>query len=229
MDQKTPEIKVGQNLKILIMKKLFFSFFALSFVPVFAFVSCKKEIPEQNKPEKPTFSVNKCVSSENVAKVNTFFVKNFSRQKSGKLNVDFDLKNIQEITTENNEKYFLSLQYGYDIEGEDNFSIGFYMDSNGEINHGLYIEREVVDESISIVNYYDPDGNLLLSTIVDSKNKECYATSKGRVTGQAVMDCINDLYTKRGWLSVAYWITTAFVPETALVATGGCVIIVAAS
>ena len=40
--------------------------------------------------------------------------------------------------------------------------------------------------------------------------------------GQNTMNCINDAYTNKEWASVAGWITTAFVPEMAVVAAATC-------
>lgn len=34
------------------------------------------------------------------------------------------------------------------------------------------------------------------------------------ISGQAVANCINDVYTNHGWLSVWAWVQSAFIPET---------------
>ena len=44
----------------------------------------------------------------------------------------------------------------------------------------------------------------------------------GKTWGQNTMDCITDAYTNKGWASVAGWITTAFVPEMAVVVAATC-------
>ncbi|HPX05644.1 MAG TPA: hypothetical protein PLC17_06880, partial [Tenuifilaceae bacterium] len=127
------------------MKKNFFSYLGITLVVVFTFISCEKKDEGQMQPEsKLTFAVNKEVSRESLSKVNDFFVKNFHSTKTNELNIGYDLKNIQEITTDDNQKIFLSLQENYKIEGEVNFSIAFYENDNGEIDHALCIKREVI-------------------------------------------------------------------------------------
>lgn len=44
----------------------------------------------------------------------------------------------------------------------------------------------------------------------------------GKSWGQNTMNCITDAYTNKGWASVAGWITTAFVPEMAVVVAATC-------
>ena len=44
----------------------------------------------------------------------------------------------------------------------------------------------------------------------------------GKSWGQNTMNCINDAYTNKEWASVAGWITTAFVPEMAVVVAATC-------
>lgn len=41
--------------------------------------------------------------------------------------------------------------------------------------------------------------------------------------GQDVIDCFQDVYTNHGWASVAAALTTAFIPQTAVVFAAGCV------
>ncbi|MBI1781461.1 MAG: hypothetical protein HYR66_08835 [Sphingobacteriales bacterium] len=41
--------------------------------------------------------------------------------------------------------------------------------------------------------------------------------------GQRVANCLADLYTNRGWLSVWTFVQTAFIPETAVAATATCI------
>lgn len=43
-----------------------------------------------------------------------------------------------------------------------------------------------------------------------------------RGLGDDVMDCITDVYSKRGWLSVLVWIETAFIPQTAVAMAVAC-------
>ncbi|HQB77253.1 MAG TPA: hypothetical protein PLJ52_02835 [Tenuifilaceae bacterium] len=205
------------------MKKNFFSYLGITLVVVFTFISCEKKDEGQMQPEsKLTFAVNKEVSRESLSKVNDFFVKNFHSTKTNELNIGYDLKNIQEITTDDNQKIFLSLQENYKIEGEVNFSIAFYENDNGEIDHALFIKREVIDVNIMKINYYRPDGLLEMSMYVDSKKEICFFADKS--WGQDIADCINHSYSQRGWLSVTNWIATAIAPECAIAIAAVCAI-----
>ena len=42
-------------------------------------------------------------------------------------------------------------------------------------------------------------------------------------TGQKVMDCIIDYYSKHGWASIGLWVVTAFIPEFALLTAFDCI------
>lgn len=46
------------------------------------------------------------------------------------------------------------------------------------------------------------------------------STTKGM--GQDTMDCITDVYTNHGWVSVWVWVQTAFIPETAAAFAAVC-------
>ncbi|WP_153632971.1 hypothetical protein [Prolixibacter sp. SD074] len=45
----------------------------------------------------------------------------------------------------------------------------------------------------------------------------------GLKSGQAAMDCITDVYTNHGYLSVWAWVQTAFLPVTAVAVAGACI------
>ncbi|MFA3782321.1 hypothetical protein ABRY23_04570 [Melioribacteraceae bacterium 4301-Me] len=44
----------------------------------------------------------------------------------------------------------------------------------------------------------------------------------GGLSGSAVMSCIQDAYSNHGWISVALFLETAFIPWTAAVIAADC-------
>lgn len=47
----------------------------------------------------------------------------------------------------------------------------------------------------------------------------------GGSCGQNTMDCIENAYTKQGWISVWAFVQTAFIPATAAAIAYGCAVI----
>ncbi len=43
-----------------------------------------------------------------------------------------------------------------------------------------------------------------------------------RCSGQAIMDCVSDVYSNHGWASLAVGITSCFIPQTFAVYAVAC-------
>lgn len=50
-----------------------------------------------------------------------------------------------------------------------------------------------------------------------------YKQASLKSTGQDVADCIGDVYTNHGWVSVWTWVQSAFIPETVVAIAAACV------
>lgn len=103
-------------------------------------------------------------------------------------------------------------------------ALGFYR-KDGVIVNALEVEVDNTIPSESKLTYRD--GNNMMFSL---KLKDGVFELESPVTrgyGQDVMDCITDHYSKKGWMSVALWVGTAFYPGVALSVTGACAVIAA--
>ena len=81
------------------------------------------------------------------------------------------------------------------------------------------------------LNYAIQDNGYLLNYLTESGEKFDYfvpfspdpeTKAKDRNLGQDVMDCMTDVYSNHGWLSVWVFVQTCFIPETAVAFAAAC-------
>jgi len=213
--------------------------FSTIIVTTAIFISCQKEpisvidsgneqSSVNNKEEQ--FSYNKASISqvksvdvwkkENIKKINTLNEKN-------NLNNSFNFEDIEVVT--NNETGTESIvinQNNFSNDNSVNTAIGLFMNGNNVLQATI-VETIKVDDNINEINYYDLDYNFLYGIRIDKENKTFIVlpnTNKEGGSGQATADCITDAYSNHGWVSVAAWVTTAFIPATAVAIAADCAI-----
>ncbi len=115
-----------------------------------------------------------------------------------------------------------------------------YYQSNDSIVNSLIVKSETISDSTAKVTYYSSNLEPLQTLLINYKNDQyiigydainkvpnIYPTSIlpiQRINGQAVANCISDAYSNHGWVSVALFIETAFIWQTAAAISIGCAI-----
>lgn len=84
---------------------------------------------------------------------------------------------------------------------------------------------DLTEDLITTINHYN------LSSYTISSTYGNYMSNGGQMQaqlatgcGQRTANCINDLYTNHGWLSVWAWVQSAFVPETIAAVAATCAV-----
>src|SRR5690606_32872736 len=151
-----------------------------------------------------------------------FYIDLNVRQK-----ITFDMDKLTEVHKEGNIEVLMAHKIG---ESESNV-----------IKHGMFLVKQdgvVIDEFIvktdestphlKRIDFLETDFSSFLSLDLNFESKFVDVTNKRPRKkigdcGQDVIDCFQDVYTNHGWASVAAALTTAFIPQTAVVFAAGCV------
>ncbi|RRA95108.1 hypothetical protein [Paenimyroides viscosum] len=150
-----------------------------------------------------------------------FYIDLNVRQK-----VTFDINELTEIYKEGNVEVLKAHTIGENAD--DLIKHGMFLVKK----NGVVIDEFVVktDESIPHLRRLDlmeTDFSSFLSLDFNLESQSTEVTNKKPRKkigdcGQDVIDCIQDVYTNNGWASVAAFVTTAFIPQTAVVFTIVC-------
>ncbi len=153
-------------------------------------------------------------------------------QKSSSLdNVKFNYDDLLLVSIpESSVNTIVANQEDYDECNTINYGIGFFEEDN-EIKSALIVKTEILSENIKQIDYFNTDNELLMSIELDAENetsaiiyqKEGANLKSANSTGQDVMDCVTDIYSNKGWVSVWTWVQTAFIPATAVAAVAACI------
>lgn len=162
-------------------------------------------------------------------------------QTNGKQkNIELDYNNSVSLN-QSNETLVIINQKNIDENAYDNVALSF-IKKNGVFKPAVIIRTINESVDIKIAEYYDINNNHLFTTIYDNVNKTVtnYGTlglnSKtssvlsakysgcGASYGGAVMECMEDVYTNHGWLSVWVTVQSAFIPQTAAAFAIACAV-----
>jgi hypothetical protein len=91
-------------------------------------------------------------------------------------------------------------------------------------NHYLKYYDLTTDGWITTINNYNLSTYTISGTFGSYLDGGAMKEQVAEGCGQKTMDCINDLYTKHGWLSVWAWVQTAFIPYTAGAVAATCAV-----
>jgi hypothetical protein len=142
-------------------------------------------------------------------------IRNFASHLKG-VNQEYDFNNINIISQKENPKTELIVVNSNNFNNENSSNKALlisYVDK--EFGNNFFIETNTLEKSKKEFSYFDANNSLLYSANFDSE-KEIMSTSFSlqRGCGQAVADCMNDVYTNHGWVSVWALVQSAFIPQT---------------
>lgn len=190
------------------------------------FQGCEKEVsisPANSDVNKTTLTLNdksnssitieESLTSNLQDSIDLWLAQNPNYFNSYSENFDFSNGSISYLDNNPNEKAIVFKQIGFQEEGQQNRSIVFFVDNNGN----------VLDEPITILTTVNGNNvdlkyfNINQSTPFYQINFEKLSGPEGGAAawGQRTADCMADIYTNHGWASVFASVATAFVPEVA--------------
>lgn len=193
--------------------------------------SCANEIKTHNVTEKEKpFSVT---SVENIEI--TSLVNDYKNRSESDCFGNYDFSEILQISV--SEPTIQETGYSVIFVNErenapktrsssyEKSALGFIM-KDGEIAHTVICT--VTDDAANdhpILEYRKETGETIAGFEVDAPNGDLIPISsdKSKLTGQALIDCIDEAYTDHGWFSVFLWGTSIFAPEVGLIVGGVCV------
>jgi len=147
------------------------------------------------------------------------------------LNINFDSKKllISSLKNSNNHAIILN-EIGYDKNNYDNYSMVF-LENNYKITKGFITKQEKLTNNKIKMSYFSLDYELLLevevdfientSIIITNNFHDDFSTVKS-TWGDRTIDCLTDVYSNHGWISVWASVQTAFIPETAAALAAYC-------
>lgn len=182
-------------------------------------------------------STKKAVNIINsVIKRNTSFGKTVS-QLSGKIDTKIEYGTPVSFFSNEMETIVYSVKSNAENSFED-YAITFIYDGVG-VRENLIIKTVDVEENVKIAEYYSFEGQLLWTTMFDnnqgkpivqfedieiiksiSSSSKMYKCEDG--WGERTQDCLEDVYSNHGWLSVWATVQSAFIPQTAAALAGAC-------
>lgn len=145
---------------------------------------------------------------------------------------DLDFKNVNSYKIDDKE-FIIVNQKNINQNNSENNGVSFLKD-NGVIRPLFHVKTINFSEKIKKIEYFSLSGKSMMSVTFNEISKEikfnsspinkkssfgilksgfkCFEGSYG----QAIVDCMEDVYSKRGWTSLFVSISTAFVPQVAI-------------
>ena len=205
----------------------------LSIVLLLSITACNKEDlsnssnTSKGSPELVSSSVAK---NEIISEINSL---NIDFQKVANLlglnsldKDDFDYSNIKSVKIDNFIYDCAIVQYKYNNTAKISFVFP-------KVN-GIFVKPMLVQQMKDRINYFDFKDNILIiareensSVKFKSQNIQFQVENVNSTLfrsdcGDAVISCMSDAYTNHGWLSVAIFIESAFLPQTTVVIAAAC-------
>ena len=104
------------------------------------------------------------------------------------------------------------------------FAVAAIFNSDSSRITGYMIAKTThLSDSIKSIDYIDDENEIFCSIEIDLAN-ETVDLKQLKPTGQNVMDCITDFYTRRGWLSVGLWVGTLLDPGIGVTVASACIV-----
>lgn len=208
------------------MKKII-SLFSLAVVLILS--SCSKE---------DNLNPSNNLDFKNTSKAITSKIKSWSNSKSrveGRVSNELNsLLNSEYFDFDNSISYIknnhqeIVMVNPKSINDDINYSVTFNSEED-TIFKALLIKSSKVDDKL-LVEYFNFEGKLLFTNIVDYNNQNVIFELPninsnvqnrndgypcGNSWGQNTADCLANVYSNHGWLSVWATVQTAFIPQTA--------------
>lgn len=148
---------------------------------------------------------------------------------TNKSKVEFDFENLSLAYLDGNEeKAIVANQVGFDANNTQNYGIAFF-EENDIILNAMVISTQSVNENLKRFEYFDLTGESLIIIEIDALNETINVIKDGEKTqvkgwGQDTADCIVDVYSNHGWISVWAFVQTAFIPATGAALAAACAI-----
>jgi len=166
-----------------------------------------------------------------------------SLENKSEIQITLDYENSISLDYNGKELIIIN-QKELDVTKNENYAITFIKDNDIYIKSNFLIKTTNVSENIKKVEHYDFNNNHLFTTIYNNINQTITNTRNivvnGRETtnllsktnrtecgesyGGAVVECMQDVYSNHGWLSVWASVQTAFIPQTAAAFAIACAI-----
>lgn len=150
-------------------------------------------------------SCNKYIDSE--ADINAPTTSFASEQQS----IEFDFSSIHNIGTDplNNPIYFVN-QINFNHNNTINYGYT-YSNENDDYSNGRIVKTEKVSNDLFKISYYGEHFEYIGTVIIGSNDQLDFSFGGW---GNATMDCIENVYSDHGWLSVWATVQTGFLPQT---------------
>jgi hypothetical protein len=203
------------------MKKLFSV--VLFFIFSIGFISCTKEEVSETTVKPSNILDLKIVEDPSVNRDVRAKLENFNLRTAA--GVSFDYNTLFEARLdENSPKAYVYNQIGFNEMNAINYGVALGVKDNNDLSDPIITKTERVGNGLFQISYYDTDGNLIAAVEVDSINETLNVAQVGGNWGQNTMDCINDVYSNHGWVSVWAFVQSAFIPATAGAFAAACAI-----
>ena len=137
--------------------------------------------------------------------------------------ITFDVDNIKETYPKDKEgrQIFTAYEYGYSLDNPVKTALNFIM-KDGVVVNKVIAQTDQSVQNVNIARFYNADWTEIGGVVIDPDKEVITPIETTDDCGDEVIECLTDAYSNHGWLSVALFIETAFIPETAVVMATVC-------
>ncbi|WP_282053363.1 hypothetical protein [Maribacter luteus] len=177
-------------------------------------------------------------SDKSLSRIKNWISKKSFENSSSKNPMYFDTQKAVSFESNGVETIVVPEKHN-DLGSKENIAITFMDDgSDSGLLKGMIIKTIDISENVKKMEYYNFDDQLLFTTVLDNinqttkivrsieKDKSKSESGKwytcGDSYGEKTVDCLDDVYTNHGWLSVWASVQSAFIPATAAALAGAC-------
>ncbi|MEZ5070410.1 MAG: hypothetical protein R2751_05450 [Bacteroidales bacterium] len=195
-------------------------------ITVSIMTSCtKNEEILNNEVPATTVQTKKCQNQE-LVKSFIQLQREFATDLKSSFEIGFDMNEILEVGISGSQhRMIMANQNGFDECNQENYALAAAILEDG-LNYPIIVKTSKMPDEIYVIDYYTKDMDLISSTLIDGEAQmiDSYGSAlKSTHCGQEVADCLGDVYSKHGWVSVWAMVQTAFIPATAVALTAACV------
>jgi hypothetical protein len=148
--------------------------------------------------------------------------------KSNNMGLEFDNSHVYEVALDANSASLLMVnQIGYDENNPENFGFAAVQSEDGLVNPFI-VKTQTISRNLVQIEYFNANFELIFSVELNSDTESInilyQQVDRKKDMGQDVADCLGDVYSNHGWISVWAAVQSAFIPQTAVALAGACVV-----
>ena len=125
-------------------------------------------------------------------------------------------------------KVIIVNQIGFKVSNDVNTAMVFTINNDGNISVPSIIVTKTVSSILKQIECRSIDGSLHSTIELNSQTKAIKITNSSLKSKQPlsdkILDCMEDVYRKHGWVSIWALVQSAFIPATVVALAAACAV-----